>query len=171
MRRERHFDSSPRVQQCGRSADDIHVPRSVRNSIRVIVDLSSGLGLLAILLLPWLHVSNVNPFEVGSRLYQLGTPLLMVGLIVTTALAVVVAQVLDRGVWTSLLLCVSGAGTTLLCISVMASLSLTESLIADHEPKQLGYSLTFVSGLVVLGAGIFGMILNYRTGGGRETAS
>jgi hypothetical protein len=130
---------------------------------RVIVDLASVLDLVAILFLPWRNVGDGNPFHIGSRLYQMGLPVQLTGLIVMAAIAVVAVHVPGPAVKSSATLVISGLGTMFLCLLVVSSSAAQVVPTSGATSlREVGYVMAFACGLLTLAIGLLEMVLVYR---------
>ncbi len=104
----------------------------------------------------------VHPFPVGPRLFQMGLPVYMVGLLVLAVAAVVACAVLDRGRWPGRVVFVSGVGITLLTLLVQQSPA-TEAVLGSQI--QVGSIVALGAGLTISVAGALWIVLRTRPTG------
>lgn len=127
--------------------------RSGWRAIQAVLICASLLLLISVLALPWRSVGIGNPFNLGTKLYQMGLPLLTAALIVIAVGAVLLALVMKPGDRSSIIFIILGAGVILLGLVAQHS-GAAGVVIASRNSSHVGLIVAVLAGLLLLGAGV-----------------
>ena len=139
--------------------------------IRICVAVSVIGVVVAVVVLPWRTVATMpasvhiggqvfHPPQLGTRLYAMGRPFYLVGLLTLAALAAGGSLVLDRGRWPSRVIFASGVGIVMLVLLVQQSAA-TDGYLGGGQ-IQPGNTVALASGLIVTLAATWWMFLRTR---------
>jgi len=123
-------------------------------AVPVAIWVASGFALVGVTVFPWRWFGYRNSFDQGSHLYQVDLG----------AMVVIVNRWIDTVAWASPDVAASGVAIAFVALSAHQS---DAASIVSNLHIEIGYAVTFMSGLVMLVARAFGAVVRVRASRGR----
>ena len=132
-------------------------------AVPVAIWVASGFALVGVSVFPWRWFGYGNSFDQGSHLYQVDLGAMVV-IMALTIVAAVVNRWIDTVAWASPDVAASGVAIAFVTLSAHQS---DAASIVSNLHIEIGYDVTFMSGLVMLVARAFGAVVRVRASRGR----